>query len=73
MTGLGSLRQVWCVVYDSDTPTMDGSVTPIRMADQDYDWAVRNLAVLKARSLHSPKKNLRIETRFVTAYVKVEQ
>jgi len=62
------LKQVWCVVYDSDIPTMDGSVTPIRMADQPYDWAVRNLTVVKSRSLKNPKKNLRIETRFVSEY-----
>lgn len=63
-----TLRQVWCVVYDNDTPSMDGKPTPIRMSDQPLDWAQRNYDVVVARSARSPKRNLRIETRFVSDY-----
>lgn len=62
------LRQVWAVVWDSDTPFMDGSHPPIRMAEQDREQAQTNLDVVRARSANSPKRNLRIETRFVTEW-----
>jgi hypothetical protein len=59
-------RQVWSVVYDSDNPSMDGPV-PLRMAEQDRKIAERNLALL--RSSYTPKRNLRLETRFVTEWL----
>lgn len=62
------MKQVWCVVYDSDTPNMDGSHNPIRMAEQDLDWARRNYDLLVERSQRAPKRNLRIETRHVTEW-----
>lgn len=61
-------RQVWAVTYDSDTPMMDGSHPPIRMADQPLEWAQRNYDLMVTRSARSPKRNLRIETRFVSDY-----
>lgn len=63
------LRQVWAVVYDSDTPYMDGTHQPLRMAEQDFETAQRNFAVVQERSARAPKRNLRIETRFVTEWV----
>lgn len=62
-------RQVWAVVYDGDTPHMDGTHPAIRMAEQDdLERAEAALAVVQARSLRAPKRNLRIETRFVTEW-----
>lgn len=67
MAGLAA-EQVWCVVYDSETPMMDGSHPPLRMADQSREQAKRNYDVVLSRSKNAPKRNLRIETRFVTPY-----
>lgn len=63
-------RQVWCVAYDSDTPSMDGTHPPQRMAEQTLEQAERNLGVLRSRS-RAPKRNLRIETRWVTEWEEV--
>jgi hypothetical protein len=63
-----TLRQVWAVVYDSDTPFMDGTHQPLRMAEQTRKQAERNLDVVRARSVRAPKRNLRIETRFVSEW-----
>jgi hypothetical protein len=60
-------RQVWCAAYDSDTPNMDGTPTVIRMAEQSSEVVARgHLALMQARSEQAPKRNLRVETRFVT-------
>ena len=64
-----TLRQVWCVVYDSDTPFMDGTHPPCRMAEQSHEQAETNLRFMQERSVRAPKRNLRIETRFVTEWV----
>jgi hypothetical protein len=61
-------RQVWCVAYDSDTPNMDGSVTPVRMAEMPEERAIASLEILRVRSSRAPKRNLRIETRWVTPW-----
>lgn len=65
------LRQVWCVVYDSPNPSMDGEPHPIRMADQRYEIAVRNFEFMQRKQRFAPKKNLRIETRWVSDYTTV--
>jgi hypothetical protein len=71
MENLYGLRQVWCVTYDSPTPSMDGGAHPIRMADQDYEIAVRNYEFMQRQQRVSPKRNLRIETRWVSDYTDV--
>lgn len=71
MTDIDALRQVWCVVYDSDTPFMDGTHPPLRMADQSLEQAERNLEVMQSRPARAPKRNLRIETRFVSEWTRV--
>jgi hypothetical protein len=71
MENLYGLRQVWCVAYDSSNPSMDGRPTPIRMADQDYEIAVRNYEFMQRRQRVTPKRNLRIETRWVSDYTTV--
>lgn len=71
METLYGLRQVWCVVYDSPNPSMDGRPHPIRMADQDLEIAVRNYEFMQRQQRVSPKKNLRIETRWVSDYADV--
>lgn len=68
-----NLRQVWSVVYDSDTPFMDGRHPPLRMAEQTLEEAERNLRVILSRSAQSPKRNLRIETRFVSEWMSVDE
>jgi hypothetical protein len=68
MENLYGVRQVWCVVYDSPTPNMDGTHPPLRMADQDYDLAMRNYEFVERRERVAPKRNLRIETRWVSDY-----
>jgi hypothetical protein len=65
-------HQVWTVVYDSDTPSMDGSHPPIRMAEMTQERAEMSLGVMQERSTRSPKKGLRIETRFVTEWEVVD-
>jgi hypothetical protein len=65
------LRQVWCVAYDSPTPSMDGGAHPIRMADQAYEIAVRNYEFMQRQQRVAPKRNLRIETRWVSDYTVV--
>ena len=69
--GTEPLRQVWCVVYDSPNPSMDGQPHPIRMADQDYEIAFRNYEFMQRQQRVAPKRNLRIETRWVSGYTRV--
>lgn len=64
------VQQVWCVAYDSDTPFMDGTHAPCRMADQSYEQALTNYELLKQEK-RAPKRSLRIETRFVTEWTRV--
>lgn len=64
-----NLRRVWCVVYDSDTPRMDGSHDPCCMTERSSrEIAERDLRTISVRSARSsnPKRNLRIETRLVS-------
>lgn len=65
-------RRVWCVVYDSPTPNMDGSATPLRMAEQSREQAERNYAFMLRQERVAPKRNLRIETRLVTEWTRVD-
>jgi hypothetical protein len=66
------VKQVWAVVYDSDTPSMDGTHPPVRMAEMDQERAEMSLEVIRERSARAPKKGLRIETRFVTEWEEVD-
>ncbi len=68
---MSALRQVWSVVYDSDTPYMDGTHQPLRMAEQTLEQAERNFEVVRSRSRYAPKRDLRIETRFVSEWTRV--
>ena len=65
-----ALQQVWCVVYDSPTPLMDGTHPPLRMAEQSLEQAERNYMFLLRQERVAPKRNLRIETRFVTEWTR---
>lgn len=66
------LRQMWCVAYDSDTPNMDGSHNPVRMHEvASLESAQAALQIVRDRSLRAPKRDLRIETRFVTEYARI--
>lgn len=71
MENLYGLRQVWCVTYDSPNPSMDGQPHPIRMADQGYEMAARNYDFMLRQQHVAPKRNLRIETRWVSDYTDV--
>ena len=67
------LRQVWCVAYDDDVPRMDGSHNTLRTREVGaLEEAQEHLRILADRSLRAPKKNVRIETRFVTDWVAVD-
>ena len=65
----GALTQVWCIAYDGDTPYMDGIRPTVRMGEvSSLDAVLQALELVKERSRHAPKRNLHIETRFVTKY-----
>lgn len=69
---MSGLRQIWCVAYDSDTPNMDGSHNAVRMSEvASLESAEAALRIVADRSLRAPKRNLRIETRFVTDWTHV--
>lgn len=62
-------QQVWCVAYDDDKPRMDGSHGVIHMGEwTSREEAGRAYLVVAQRSRQAPKKNLRIETRFVSEW-----
>ena len=52
---------------------MDGSHSPRRMADQSYEQAVKNYEFMRSHQKppHAAKRNLRIETRWVSEYTRV--
>lgn len=63
--------QTWCVAYDDPTPRMDGPAS-IRVGRfHSLTAAQQALALVESRSRQAPKRNLRVETRWVTPWVVV--
>lgn len=62
------MHQVWCAAYDSDEPSMDGVPRVVRMAEVPLATAEKHLEIMQDRSVRAPKRNLRIETRFVSEW-----
>jgi hypothetical protein len=62
------MKQVWSIVYESPTPSIEGPVL-IRQGEwQTRKEAEQAIKIVEARSERSPKKNLHIQTRHVTQW-----
>lgn len=67
----GEFTQQWCVAHDDPTPYMNGTKT-IRMREvSDYEQAEAMLEIIQSRGAKSPRRNLHIETRWVTPWEEV--
>lgn len=68
----GELIQQWCVAHDDPTPYMDGPRT-VRMREVgDYEQALAMVEIIQARGGSSTRRNMHIETRWVTPWEEVK-